>query len=93
MADTYHYVHLKPKTRIRIKARLGIEIAKYQRASVEKLVMQVEALYVLSILKSVVFSQYTDPNLMKIINRYHIKNIPDSPAPVPYYALNSFEMN
>jgi hypothetical protein len=39
-----------------IKKRLKIDLSKYDRVYVERTILQVEALFVYSILKSVVFS-------------------------------------
>jgi len=51
--------------------------------------VQVETLYIFSILKSLLFTQYLDDNIQKIVKRYRIHEI--SPPISPYYALQSYE--
>lgn len=74
-----------------IKARLLFSLKSFEpRSYVNNLCIQVETLYIFSILKGLLFSQFLDSNIQKIVSRYSIVELP---KPItPYYALKSYEL-
>lgn len=58
-----------------IKSRLAINLNNYSRLRVEVLTLQVEALFVFSILKSIIYSQLGDPYISRIVAHYKIEEL------------------
>lgn len=91
LANKYDYIRMSREIKENVKARLGKDLASYEpRSYVNNLCLQVETLYIFSILKSLLFSQFFDPNIQKIVSRYSITELPKKE--IPYYALKSYEM-
>jgi len=60
----------------------------------KQLVTQVEALYIVAVLKSVILVFYDDVFKEKFARRYHIKKIvEEKQLASKYYALESYELN
>lgn len=91
LANKYDYIKMDRFMKENIKKKLLIDLKTFEPHSyVSNLCVQVETLYIFSILKSLLFSQYLDDNVQKIVQRYRIDEIPQPPA--PYYALTSYEL-
>ena len=91
LANKYDYVKMDKYMKANIKKKLLFDLNKFEPQSyVNNLCIQVETLYIFSILKSLLFSQFLDENVQKIVARYRIKEIEVPPA--PYYALKSYEL-
>jgi hypothetical protein len=74
------------ETKERIKAKILTDMNKFKPKSyVVNLLMQVETLYIFSVLKSLLFSQFFDPNIHKIVDRYKIEELRETRP--GYYAL------
>jgi len=56
LAKKYDYIKLPRKFKQNIKKRLVIDLQKYDQDRVSLLVIQVEALFVFSVLKSIIYS-------------------------------------
>jgi hypothetical protein len=81
---------------------LAINLNNFKRERIEVLTLQVEALFVFSILKSIIYSQLGDPYISRIVAHYkseemtvtrkEIKDeISDHQPRVPFYALRAYE--
>jgi hypothetical protein len=91
LANKYDYVKMDRDMKENIKKRLQYDLNEFKpRTYVNNLCVQVETLYIFSILKSLLFSQFFDPNIQKIVSRYRIYELPQQPP--PYYALQSYEL-
>lgn len=92
LANKYDYVRMGSDIKENVKKRLKVDLLEYEPKSyVNNLCLQVETLYIFSILKSLLFSQFFDSNIQKIVSRYSISEIPKKET--PFYALQSYELN
>lgn len=78
MTKRYAYIHLRDEVLRSIQARLAINVLAYNPDSVRKNILQIEALYVFSILKSTLSSQRHDPFIKELLLKYKVSL--DSPA-------------
>jgi len=91
LAHKYDYVKMDRFMKENIKKKLLFNLNNFDPKSyVNNLCIQVETLYIFSILKSLLYSQFHDSNIQKIVSRYRIREI--SPPPTPFYALKSYEL-
>lgn len=67
LAKKYDYLQLPRKFKENIKKKLAIDLKEYDTKRVQQLVIQIEALFVFSILKSITFSQIGDPYISRIV--------------------------
>ena len=68
------YMPMRFKYQIRKLVNARVSLANYPvREILENMVMQVEALYVYSILKSVIRSQKNDMFIKKLMTKHHLK--------------------
>ena len=75
-----------------IKRKINFDLEENNpRSYVNNLCLQVETLYIFSKLESLLFSQFFDPNIRKIVSRYSIVELPKIEC--PYYALKSYDLN
>ena len=91
IARKFPYIKMNNEIKNNIKKRLKVDLLDFDPLYVEKLCLHVEALFVFCILKSVVFSQFNDPNFQGLITSYRVEE--EEPPHVPYYALRSYEMH
>jgi hypothetical protein len=78
LLQRYAYIGMKEHVREAIYARVALDLVRYPRRSVRKIVLQVEALYVYAILKSMLASQANDPFIRNMFCNFKICT--DSPA-------------
>jgi len=72
--DIFMPIKFKMQIRKRVNARIGI--TSYPRQEIlQNLIMQVEALYVYSILKSVIRSQRDDMLIRKLMSKHGLKSL------------------
>lgn len=71
----YPTVHMPVsfKSRIRKLVTVRLKLQDYPDEAVQNLIIQVEALYVYSVLKSVIRSQCDDPSVRKLMIKYGLK--------------------
>ena len=68
LSKKYDYIRLPKKFKQNIKRKLVIDLAKYDPQRVKQLVIQIEALFVFSVLKSIIYSQIGDPFITRIVS-------------------------
>jgi hypothetical protein len=91
LANKYDYIKMDRFMKENIKKRLLVDLRNFEPKSyVRNLCVQVETLYIFSILKSLLFSQFFDEGIQKIVSRYRIHELPQQPT--PFYALRSYEL-
>jgi hypothetical protein len=102
LARKYDFIRMPNDIKENIKRRIGVDLGKLDRNRVELVTLQVEALFVFSILKSIVYSQIGDPYISRIVAQYKIEElavtnqdikdeVADYKPKVPYYALKAYE--
>ena len=89
MAARYPYLHIEPSQKEIIKKKIGLQLQHFDSKYLKRLILQVEAMYVYSILKSVISSQAQDPHVKKLVRS--AKVMVEVPNPCPYFALRSYE--
>lgn len=74
----YGHIELTEDVREKILKNIGLDLLKNRRRTVMKVILQVEALYVFSILRSTLSSQRDDPFIKNMLLNFKIAI--DSPA-------------
>jgi len=78
LLQRYDYIGMEEAVRQKIMNRLAIDLTRYPKRSVRKMVLQVEALFIFAILKSMLSSQRNDPFIRNMFFNFRIAC--DSPA-------------
>ena len=72
MTKRYSYLRLPNDILVNINKRIKINLLQFNMDSVRKLILQIEALFVFSVLKSVLSSQKSDPFLKGLLLKYKV---------------------
>jgi hypothetical protein len=72
LARKYDFIRMPGDIKANIKRKLKVDISRYDPHRVQVLALQVEALFVFSILKSIIYSQIGDPFISRIVAQYNI---------------------
>jgi hypothetical protein len=83
LVKRFSYVQMPDSILVNIQAHLAVDLLSYDVDSVRKLILQTEALFVFSMMKSVLLSQARDPFIKGMLQKYQVDD--NSPA------LHSYE--
>ena len=74
----YEHIALTEEVRQNIYLKIGLDLARNRARTVNKVILQVEALYVYAVLKSTLSSQRDDPFIKNMLLNFKVQT--DSPA-------------